>query len=530
METPSLWSPLSIPAFRTLWIAFMAESICSWLLDMTNGWVMTSVSPSPAIVALVQTASLSPILLFALPSGALSDILNRKTILLCVEGCLAIVTAALAALVYFHLLSAWLLLLFIFINGAAFSFAEPVWQTVQAEVVPPAQQPAAFLLSGLAMNMARGVGPALAGVLLATTAGAALSYGVTALGFVIAFVAVFTWPATVPTARYLSLERVVSALIGGVRYARNEPTLRIALARVLSFVLFASAFWAVAPLVGRRMVKLDAFEYGLWMAAFGTGAILGGYVMSKIATTVRLNVIVASNTAAMAIALCVIANYPNIWVAYLVMFVVGGVWMMTLGSFIMSVQTNVPSWLRGRAMAIYFMVFQGTMALAAAGWGMIAEHWSIRAELQLAAAGLLLSLTTGIWWKLSLGHNAAQGVDGLFPFIPISPLLETNSSAALVTFDYQIRETDRATFLGLMDLVRIIRERNGVGHWGIYEDIAKPGSWREEFVVDSLTEMERIRQRTTTSDYALLQQVYALHQGPGENPTITRFVTPPPQA
>src|SRR5438132_4861327 len=196
---PALWSPLTLPLFRMLWIALLTENICSWLLDVTNGWLMTSLSASPVMVSLVQTAGLLPILFFALPSGALTDILNRRSILLWTETSLCLVSAILAALVYFKVLTGPLLLALIFMNGTGLAFSMPVWQTVTAEIVPVAQQPMAYVLGGLAVNMARGVGPVLAGVFLASSGGAALSFAASSFGFVLAFFTFRTWPVTLST-------------------------------------------------------------------------------------------------------------------------------------------------------------------------------------------------------------------------------------------------------------------------------------------------------------------------------------------
>jgi MFS family permease len=274
------------------------------------------------------------------------------------------------------------------------------------------------------------------------------------------------------------------------------------------------------------MIQLGALGYGLWMTAFGVGSIVGGLLMSRLVGAVNLNVIVAANTVAMAVGITAIGLWPITPIAFPVMFMVGVVWMMTLGSFVMSVQSNVPSWVRGRAVAIYFMVFQGAMALAAAGWGFVAQRWGLQTALLAAAAGLFASLAAGIFWKLSVGDTSTLNAHGLFPFLKIGTALETADAPGLVMFEYRISAANRASFLQLMESVATIRQRNGATQWGIYEDLAQPGRWLEEFVVDSVSEMERIRQRTTAADYALLQQVYALHEGAGTAPVITRLVAP----
>ncbi len=504
----------------------LTENVCSWLLDMTNGWLMTSLSPSPLMVSLVQTASLLPILLFALPSGALTDIVSRRAILLWVEGALAVLNGVLAILAYLELLTGPILLLLIFANGVAFAFGMPVWQAVTAEVVPAAQLPSAFLLNQISVNIARGIGPVLAGVLLATSGGPALAFAVNCAGFLFIWFAVRSWPSAAPSGSLLPPERVVAAIIAGLRFTRFDSNLRTVLLRVTAFVLFATGFWAVAPLIGRGLIKFDALGYGLWMTTFGIGAILGGYLMSRVVAYVNINIIVALNTVMMAGGMVAIGFFPVRVVAFPVMFAVGIAWMMTLGSFVMTVQTNVPSWVRGRAIAIYFMAFQGVIAISAAIWGLIAERFGLAMSLLIAAVGLVAALAVTAWWKLTLGETAGNTLYGQFPPLNLTPTLDTTQAAALVHFEYRIKDADRAAFLTLMEQVGTMRQRNGATDWGIFEDLVQPGRWVETFVVDSAAEMERIRQRTTAADYSILGQAYALHQGSGGPPAITRFVAP----
>jgi MFS family permease len=524
---PTLWTPLSLPVFRLLWIAMLTENVCSWLLDMTNGWLMTSLSPSPLMVSLVQTASLLPILLFALPSGALTDIVSRRTILLWVEGALAVFNGALALLAHLDLLTGPVLLGLIFANGVAFAFGMPVWQAVTAEVVPAAQLSSAFLLNGIAVNIARGIGPVLAGVLLATAGGPVLAFAVNCAGFFFVWFAVRSWPVALAAESRLPSERVLSAIVAGLRYARFDANLRTVLFRVTAFVFFATGFWAVAPLIGRGLIKLDALGYGLWMTTFGLGAIMGGYLMSRVVAVININVIVALNTAMMGAGMVAIGLAPIRAVAFPVMFAVGVAWMMTLGSFVMAVQSNVPSWVRGRAVAIYFMAFQGVIALSAAMWGLIAQEFGLAPGLIIAATGLIVALAATAWWKLSLGDSSATVLHGLFPTLELAPTLDASQTAAMVTFEYRILEADRASFLALAEQAGVVRQRNGATQWGVFEDLDQPGRWMESFVVDSSAEMERIRQRTTTADYAILQRLYALHQGGGSPPAITRFLAAP---
>jgi MFS family permease len=262
------------------------------------------------------------------------------------------------------------------------------------------------------------------------------------------------------------------------------------------------------------------------MMAFGLGSVTGAYLMSRILAVLSLNKIVALSTVAVAVGVAAVSLFPTPYVAYPVMFGVGLAWTMAISSFVVTVQTNVPSWVRSRAMAIYGMVFEGTIALAAALWGFVAERLGVRMELLIGAAALLATLPVGLLWKLSKGDSALLTPYGQFPELKWSSALDSERTRALVMFEYTVKEADRATFIELMNGVGTVRRRNGVTGWGFYQDIEGTDRWIEEFIVDSLDEMESVRQRTTVGDFAELQAAYALHQGDTPTPTIRRLVAP----
>lgn len=526
VAAPSLWSPLATRAFRLLWGALLVASISQGLFQTTSGWVMTSLSSSPLLISLLQTAAMLPGFVFALPSGALADTLNRRSIMLGVEGTLALGNVALAVLSFSDLLSGPLLLVFVLINGTALALGAPAWQTALIETAPVEQRSSVVLLGGLGVSISRGVGPLFAGLVLSAAGGSTLSFALCAVGFSIAFLLVLAWPATASTAPRLSAEGIFQAVRAGVRFARNEPAMQVALRRVFVFVLAGTAYWSVVPLVGRRVIGFDALGFGLWLMAFGLGSVTGAYLMSRILAVLSLNKIVALSTVAVAVGVAAISLSPTPAVAYPVMFGVGLAWTMAISSFGVTVQTNVPSWVRSRAIAIYGMVFEGTIALAAAIWGFVAEHLGVRVELLIGAAALLATLPVGLLWKLSKGDAALLIPYGRFPELTWSSALDSERTRALVMFEYTIKEADRATFIERMNEVGIVRRRNGATEWGFYQDIDGTDRWIEEFIVDSLDEMESVRQRTTVGDFAELQAAYALHQGDTPTPTIRRLIAP----
>jgi MFS family permease len=522
---PALWAPLTqLHVFRFIWLALLAENICSWLMDVTNGWVMTSLSPSPLLVALVQTATTFPVLMLALPAGALADILKRRSILLVVELGLVVTSGVLAGLSWFGMLTPELLLALIFLNGMFLALGMPAWQSLTPEVVSGPLLGPALLLGGVAVNASRAVGPALAGALLAY-GGPTLAFGVNVLGYLFILAALRSWPGTTITASTLPVERVLAAMTAGLRYALNDVNLKRVLVRFACVSIAASAFWATLPLTARQGLGMGSVEYGLLMACFGAGAVLGAWLINRDLATANINTIVAFNTAVMALCMVGFAVLRAKTWAYPLIFVVGTGWMALSTCFAVSVQSTVSAWARGRALSLMLIALQGSLAIGSFVWGVVAQTYGVPTALATGAALLCAGLAATFRLTLAKGDLAANSSYGLLPPVA-APAGDTGlRTPVMVQIDYRIEPGANTDFIAAMKAVGAMRQRNGATAWNLFEDMSEAGRWIENFEAPSFVEHERQRERLTKADQQLLAQAYALHRG-GTTPPLTRWLGP----
>jgi MFS family permease len=271
------FAPLRHPAFRALWIANLASNTGLWIQNTGAGWMMTSLAPSPVMVSLVQAAAMLPVFLFALPGGAgrrpgpplrphRRSALDRRAGLL------------LAALAAAGLLGAWGLLALTFAIGAGTAVVFPAWAAATPELVPREDMVQAVALNGVGFNLARALGPALGGFVLAA-AGPAAAFALNALGFLALLWALVAWRRPAPPRSGLPPERLPSAVRAGVRFALAVPAMRAAILRACAFFLFASAVWALLPLVVRERLGLGPAAFGLMLGVAGCGAVAAGVAM-----------------------------------------------------------------------------------------------------------------------------------------------------------------------------------------------------------------------------------------------------------
>jgi MFS family permease len=522
---PSLWTPLlEVTAFRFIWLALLAENICSWLMDVANGWVMTMLSPSPLMVSLVQTAATLPVLLLALPAGALADIFQRRSILLFVQLGLFACGAVLAGLSHLQWLTPEFLLVLIFINGVFLALGMPAWQALIPEVVQGPLQGSSLLLGGVAVNVSRAIGPALAGVLLAVS-GPTAAFVVNALGCIFVWYALHRWagPVLAVTASALPAERVLSATWAGMRYAANDVNLRRVAIRFICLALPASALWGMLPLVARITLSMNSVEYGFMMAGFGTGAVVGAWLMNRYIANANINIVIAVNTFILAVCVASLSLLTSKGLSYPLMFCVGVVWMALSGCFTMSVQSTVPGWVRGRALSLTSIALQGSMAVGGLVWGLTAQHFGVDITMSCAAVLMLAGLACS--WRLTLTKGVASQnfAFGLLPALAAPDDVNINRTPMVVQQEFRVALAESAVFVALMQSIGVVRRKNGATAWQLLESSSEPGLWVESFAAASYIDHERQRARLTIADQALIASAYAMHQGGGAHPLMTRW-------
>src|SRR4051794_15937288 len=287
----SAWAPLRIRVYRVLWTAQLASNIGTWMQTVGAQWLMGSLSRDPLKVALVQTAMSLPIGLFAVPAGAVGDIFDRRRILLASQSFMLASAALLGALTVAGDTTAWLLLGLTFAVGAGQALTAPSWQAIQPELVDREEIPQASTLGGVNMNIARAVGPAIGGALVAV-AGPGWVFLLNAASFLAVLAVLARWRRP-EVERPLGSEQLPEAMPSGVRYVGGSPRFRAVLARTGLFVIFAGALWALLPVVARDHLGLGSSGYGLLLGAIGLGALRGAVVLPGIRARLSVNAIVA---------------------------------------------------------------------------------------------------------------------------------------------------------------------------------------------------------------------------------------------
>jgi MFS family permease len=507
----SMWSPLGYSLFRALWIAAVASNTGTWMQNIGAEWLMTSLAPQPIMVALMQTAENAPTFLLALPAGALADIVDRRRLLLFSQSWMLVAATALALLTFFGLVTAPVLLMLTFALGLGAALNAPAWQAIVPELIPRSELPQGVALNSVAFNIARAIGPAIGGLLVAAI-GAWAVFLINSLSFVAVILVIYKWRRE-PVVSIAPAERVVGAMRAGLHYVRHAAELRAVLVRTIVFASCASALWAMLPLVARRELGLGATGYGVLLGCLGAGAVLGALVLPKAGRKISVNTLVSLGTivfAAVTVTLGLFSNYGVLLVA----MVAGGVaWMVTMSCFNIGVQTIVPEWVRARALAIYLLSFFGSMAIGSAFWGAVAERIGMLLALRLAAGALILGLLANLFFRLRQGAELDLNPSLHWSEPTVVAALNPKRGPVLITVEYRIDVLRAREFtLAMRELGRILR-RDGASQWALFEDPAEPGKYLETFLVESWAEHLRQHRRFTNEDRAVQEKVRVFHIG-----------------
>jgi MFS family permease len=517
----SAWTPLSHPVFRALWIASLVSNIGAWMQNVCAAWAMTSLSPSPLMVALVQSATSLPVFLVGLPAGAIADIVDRRRLLLVTQSWMLVAAGLLAALAFLGLMTATTLLALTFALGIGMAMNTPTWQAIASELVPPSELTRAVTLNALPVNIGRAIGPALGGVLVAA-AGPALVFALNAVSFVAVLVVVYRWRREAPRA-LLPAERVIGATRAGIRYARHAPPLVAVLVRLGLFIVCASAFWALLPVIARRDLGLGAFGYGLLLGCIGVGAIAGAALLPRVKRRLPLDAVIGLATVTFAVVSVLTAFWrfiPGLGIA----MILGGVaWIAMMAGLNGAAQTAVPAWVRARALGIYLLVFQGGLGLGSALWGFVAEHVGSSTALASSAGGALLGLVAMRRWPLRAVTtlDLTPSAHWSEPHLDVMPA--PDEGPVRVEVEYRIDPSQSEAFAQAIRDLEPIRRRDGAVSWAVYQDPGKTGRYVESFVVESWMEHLRQHERVTASDRAVEERIRRFHVG-GTPPVVTHLI------
>jgi MFS family permease len=398
--------------FRALWIAAIASNIGTWMQDVGAAWLMTSLSSSPAMVALVQAAKSLAIFFLALPAGVLADLLDRRRLLLAAQVWMTVMAALLGVLTVAGAITPWLLLTYTFALGLGAALNAPVWQAIVPEMVPRSDLPAAVSLNSASFNLARAIGPGISGLLLAKL-GAGVVFLLNAASFLGVIAVVYRWSRPRPdhcpqgTQENTKPEGMLEAACTGVRYIEDTPVLKAVLLRSAAFILFGSALWALLPVVARFELETGPTGYGALVGCFGAGAVIGAVILPPIRQRLATEILVASAIVLFAVMQLALAWARDLVVVGISMSLAGAAWLLVLASFNTSIQLAVPSRLRGRAMSWYLLVFFGGTAVGSALWGKVAAQVGVSMTLAITALGLLLGLAVMVRYRMPEGAPRA---------------------------------------------------------------------------------------------------------------------------
>ena len=506
-------SPLRLPLFRTIWAANLVGSI-GWLVQGVGAaWLMTSLAGTPDMVALVQTATLVPILLFALLAGALADLWDRRLVLLLAQIWISLASAGLAAITALGLASPAVLLLFTFLIGVGAALNGPAWQAVVREIVPRGELAAAVTLNAIGFNLARAFGPAVGGVVVALL-GVEAAFAVNMAAALVLVAVLLAWHRA-PSRRDLPPERLHHAIVTGLRYVAETAALRATLVRGAVFGFGASAALALLPLIARDRLGGGPAVYGLLLGAFGIGALAGAFLIHPLRQQRGAEFVVVCLSLAAGLALGVVGLVPSLALAVvLALAVAGTAWLGSFSTFNISMQMSAAFWVQARVLALYQTIVFGSMALGSWAWGVVADATSLEAAHLLAGGLLLLSLV--LHRRLPIPGGEApdlQPAPGPEPLPGLAAVIE--DGPVMVQIDYDIGPADAPAFVAAMDEVGHLRRRNGAVRWRLFQDMADGRHWVEAYVLADWLEHDRLRRRMTMADLALETRAAAYHRGEG---------------
>jgi len=514
-------SPLRHATFRTFYFGSIGVALGYTMQATVAAWLMATLTPSPLMVALVQTASTAPTLLFGLVAGTLADIVDRRRIIVVTLLILCSAALVLGGATIFGVTGPIALLALTFLIGVGFTFYLPTQQASVHGLVSRPELPGAVALNAVAFNVARAAGPALAGA-IAAWVGIGVAFVVGALSFTGMFVALRGWKGQERPLPGVP-ERLLSGVGSGLRYARHSVAMRSLIIRTLSFAVCASAFWALLPVIARDQLGLGAGGFGLLSAAFGTGAVVSALAIPRQLHSQPLNTVVTYGVLLWTLATVLIAVTDLTGIALVGALCAGVAWVSVLASLSAGTQSSAPAWVRARAVAMNIVAVQASLAVGSALWGALAT--AVGTHIALGASAALVAILSFAHRRVrvAMGEEADVTTGVQLPDLTIHEEPLPDDGPVLIQIEYQIDPENRAAFLHAIHAVEATRRRNGATSWRVFRDLGVKGRVVERYIVASWAEYMRLRSRMTMADRKLQEEVFKLQRR--EVPVrISRFI------
>ena len=504
-------APLRHTVFRRIWLASLLSNLGLLIQGVGAAWAMTQMISSADKVALVQTALMLPVMLISMPAGAIADMYDRRIVALVSLSIALVGATTLSVLAWLGLVTPEILLAFCFVVGSGMALFGPAWQSSVSEQVPAETLPSAVALNGISYNIARSFGPAIGGIVVAT-AGAVAAFAINAVLYIPLLVVLFLWRRTSEPSR-LPRERLNRAIVSGVRYIANSPSIRIVLARTLVTGLIGGSVSALMPLVARDLLDGGAQTYGIMLGAFGMGAVIGALNIGEVRKRMSGEAAVRGCTLTMAGAIAAVALSRQQVLTAAALVVAGAAWMLAVALFNIGVQLSAPRWVAGRSLAAFQASIAGGIAIGSWGWGRLTDAAGVETALLISAALMFASPLLGRWLKMPPVDVRTEAAE-LLADPEVRLPLTGRSGPLVVEIEYRVDQENARAFHNVMQEVQLSRQRNGAYGWSIARDIADPELWTERYHCPTWLDFLRQRNRSTQSERAVHQRARDFHLGP----------------
>jgi MFS family permease len=507
----SLWQPLRVSIFRNLLIADVISDIGTFMQNVGAAWLMVSLGAGPIYVALTQTASSLPYFLLSLPAGSAGDIIDRRKLVLATESWMMGVALLLAVLTIGGFMSPWLLLVLTFALSAGDAFETPAWHAILPELVPREDIAAASALNGIEFNLARAVGPALAGVIIAA-AGVAAAFVANFISFFGVILVVARWKRPVRRSS-APVESFSGATVAAIRYVRYSPAILTVLLRTGMVMFSSSALFALLPAVAHN-VNRTAIGYGLLLGCFGLGAIAGAFAMQAARARWSTETVASAGVLMLGLVMLAIGSLHNLSALAVFMLIGGAAWVIFISLINALVQNLAPDWVRARVLAIFILVYQGSYAFGTVVWGAFAQRASVRTALVYAGIATIATMAVAFFAKLpDSPADLSPWNHWRMPVVVDEVGVDLAQGPVLVTIEYAVSTKQEAEFVEAMQEYGRIRHRDGAYRWGIYRDTEVANRYLEIFLVNSWAEHLRQHERQTQADREVEVRIYTYLAG-----------------
>ncbi|MEO5587283.1 MAG: MFS transporter [Novosphingobium sp.] len=521
---PGAFSPLRFPTFRRIWITSLFSNFGQLILGVGAAWEMTKLSDDPSMVALVQTALMLPLMLVAVPAGAVADMFDRRKIAMTGLAFSSVAGVVLTGLAFAGMTTPWLLLGFCSLIGAGVALYGPSWQSSISEQVSEAHLPAAIGLGSISYNLARSFGPALGG-LVVVAFGAKAAFGINATFYIPLLIAFLLWRRKHVPSR-LPPERIDRAIVSGARYALHSPPIRTVLARAFLFGLASAAYVALGPLIARDLLHGDAATYGIMLGATGVGAVIGALMISDLRERFSAEAAVRLFALGTGLAMAVVGLSQSLVLTCAAFFVIGLCNMTTVSLLNVGVQLSSPRWVTARALSLYSSALTGGIAIGAWMWGEATAHLGVSHALILSGFAVLATSLAGFLIPLQDDREVDTESVGLANEVAVGLALTMRSGPIVVEIEYSVDPDEARQFYAVAQKLQRVRKRNGAFEWSISRDIADPALWVERYHCPTWGDYLRLRDRYTQAELDLQTEVDTFNRS-GRGMRVRRMLERP---